>query len=122
MRLRQRASVDAQERLELAALGVVAPEDVGDIVGLVVAARLDPPADRRVRHVHALAGEGVGIADVGGRALSTDVVGLELPYEIIELGLVARDETDGQPLATEAPYARRGSTSAEGLAASWKTS
>ena len=46
---RRGLSVDAEARLEVVALRVVAPEHVGHVAGLVVAARLDPAADRGVR-------------------------------------------------------------------------
>jgi hypothetical protein len=41
--------VDAEPELEIAALGVVVPEDVGDVVGLVVAVWRDAAADRGMR-------------------------------------------------------------------------
>ena len=52
---RRRSSVEAEPQLELAAVGVVAPERLGDVVGLVVAARGDPAGDRGVADVDALA-------------------------------------------------------------------
>jgi hypothetical protein len=64
--------VDAEQDLEVAALGVMTPEDVRDVVGVVVSVRPDaaadhgmpdmdaPPAELVVQHpgVDDLAGEG----------------------------------------------------------------
>lgn len=64
------SSVDAEPDLERAAFGVVAPEDVGDVVGLMVCARGDAPTDRGVGDVDAAIGELVvehpRVGDLGG--------------------------------------------------------
>jgi hypothetical protein len=45
--------VDAEQDPEVAALGVVAPQDVGDVVGMVVSVGRDAAADRRMPDVDA---------------------------------------------------------------------
>jgi hypothetical protein len=52
-----RRSVEADQDLEVAAVGVVAPEGLGDVVGLVVLAGGDAAGDRGVADVDALVGE-----------------------------------------------------------------
>ena len=47
--------------------------------------------------------EGVGVADVRGGARGGDALALERRREVVELGLRARDEPDGEALAAEAP-------------------
>jgi hypothetical protein len=58
--------------VERVAFGVVAPEQGGDVVGLVVGARGDAPTDRGVGDMDAAIGELVvehpGVGDLGGIA------------------------------------------------------
>src|SRR3954447_12381417 len=63
-------SVDAELGLKTAGLGVVAPEQLGDVVGLVVGAGGDAAADRGVRDVHSaildFVVEHPGVGDLAG--------------------------------------------------------
>jgi hypothetical protein len=66
----RRARVDAEPGLEAVALGVVAPEQLGDVGGLVVGARGDAAADGGVRDVDAalaqLLVQHAGVRDLAG--------------------------------------------------------